>query len=163
MSRKITAYAAIFVFLLLVTSSSAYASLTVRFLKDDYYYVGEDAIATIKSIGGLNPHVYTVTGRLPPGCYLDQSGGSTANVKGKPTTTGTYSFTVRVQAKTLDYSSGSMGYSNVYGSTACVMTVRPARNGNANTGGGGGGGGGCNSGFTLFFLLAAALILKKSA
>ena len=162
MTRKLPVYIAICVFSLFVMSSAVYASLAVRFLKDDYYYVGEDAMATVKSIGGLNPHLYTVVGKLPPGCYLDQNGGSTANIKGKPTTAGTYSFTVRVQAKTLDYSSGRMGYSNVYGSVACAMTVRSASN-DGGSGSGGGGGGGCNSGFTIITILAAALILKKSA
>ncbi|MBQ3402932.1 MAG: hypothetical protein IJG65_06135 [Synergistaceae bacterium] len=127
MSRKFLVPLEVLVVLLLVIYSCANASLVVQFHKADYYYVGEDAIATVSSIGGLQTHVYTTIGTLPPGCYLEQSGGSTANIKGTPTTAGTYSFTVNVRAKTLDYSSGKMGFADDYGSVQCEMTIRPAR------------------------------------
>ena len=149
MFRKLLAYAEICTVFLLTMSSCANATLAVQFHKASYYYVGEEAMATVTSVGGLQTHVYTVVGSLPQGCYLEQSGGSSANIKGKPSVAGTYSFSVNVRAKTLDYSSGRMGYKDDYGSVQCTMIVRPARsqntNGNTNNNTGGNTGGNTNN------------------
>ena len=115
--------------LLLVVASCVHAKVALQFLKSGPYYVGEDAMATITAVSGGKTNVFTVaSGKLPPGCYLVQSGGSSANIKGKPTAAGTYSFTVNVKSAI----NGGTTITYDYGSVACVMTVRPARNNNGN-------------------------------
>lgn len=189
MFKKLPASAVACVFLLIIMSSWAYAEVLLQFHKADPYYVGEDATAAVTAINGGKTNVFTVaSGTLPPGCYLEQSGGSSANIKGKPTAAGTYSFTVNVKSSIIGTNGhGGMTTTYDYGSVECTMTVNPARSGtnnnnnsntnsntgnttgqttnNQNTGGtvGSSGGGGCNTGITILGLLAAALIFRKSA
>ncbi|MBQ7215068.1 MAG: hypothetical protein IJS39_03695 [Synergistaceae bacterium] len=186
MFRKVPACAVACIVLLIIMSSCAYAEVLLQFHKADSYYVGEDATAAVTAISGGKTNVFTVaSGTLPPGCYLEQSGGSSANIKGKPTAAGIYSFTVNVKSSIIGTNGhGGMTTTYDYGSVECVMSVNPARSGintnintdignttgqttnNQNTGstvGSSSGGGGCNTGITLLGLLAAALIFRKSA
>jgi hypothetical protein len=48
---------------------------------------------TLSVSGGLAPYTWSVTGSLPTGLSLN---ASTGGISGKPTTSGTYSFTVKV-------------------------------------------------------------------
>ena len=187
MFRKVPACAVACIVLLIIMSSWAYAEVLLQFHKGNCY-VGEEVTAAVTAISSGKTNVFTVaSGTLPPGCYLEQSGGSSANIKGKPTAAGTYSFTVNVKSSIIGTNGhGGMTTTYDYGSVECTMTVNPARSGtnnnnnsntnsntgntstqtnttSQNTGSSGGGGGGCNTGITLLGLLAAALIFRKSA
>ncbi|HIH31041.1 TPA: hypothetical protein HA243_06600, partial [Candidatus Micrarchaeota archaeon] len=77
------------------------------FISNSSFYIIENSLSsgclnesytvTIHTTGGSSPYNWSITsGSVPPGLTLEPSTSSSIKLKGTPTTTGTYGFTVRV-------------------------------------------------------------------
>ena len=80
-----------------VTPTSSTAPLTITTTSLPAGHLHKSYSATIQATGGVSPYSWTITsGALPPGLTLAASTSTTDTIYGKPTRTGTFSFTVTV-------------------------------------------------------------------
>jgi subtilase family serine protease len=80
-----------------VTPTSSTAPLTITTISLPAGHLHKSYSATIQATGGGSPYSWTITpGALPPGLTLAASTSTTDTISGKPTRTGTFSFTVSV-------------------------------------------------------------------